>query len=67
MILRMMLMAASCPSNKLAAVTMRTLFLGLYGSGAVCPAMETDFSFFSEVAVAMNYNLGFKNTDYVFI
>jgi hypothetical protein len=27
MILRMILMAASCPSNKLAAVTIRTLFL----------------------------------------
>ena len=29
MIRRMMLMAASCPSNRLAAVTMRTLCWGL--------------------------------------
>ena len=29
MMRRMMLMAASCPSNRLAAVTMRTLFLGV--------------------------------------
>jgi hypothetical protein len=30
----MMLMAASCPSNKLAAVTKRTLCLGLYWASA---------------------------------
>src|SRR5688572_17464174 len=34
MIRRMMLMAASCPSKSDAAVTMRTLCLGLYGSTA---------------------------------
>jgi predicted anti-sigma-YlaC factor YlaD len=44
----MMLMAASWPSNKLAAVTILTLFLGLYGGGAWCPArlgfLISDFS-----------------------
>jgi len=31
MILRMIMMAASCPSNRLAAVTIRILFLGMWG------------------------------------
>jgi hypothetical protein len=32
------------------------LFLGLYGSGAVCPVIDTVFSFFSVVAAAMKNN-----------
>src|SRR5690606_37311024 len=47
-ILRMMLIAASCPSKRLAAVTTRTLCLGLYGSGALWPARRDEgVSFFA--------------------
>ena len=41
---------ASCPSKRLAAVTILTLFFGLYGSGAWCPP-RFFFDAFSPVAV----------------
>src|SRR5690606_16635788 len=52
-ILRMMLIAASCPSKRLAAVTTRTLCLGLYGSGALWPARRDEgVSFFASCKIS---------------
>src|SRR5690606_27461432 len=67
-ILRMMFIAASCPSKRLAAVTMRTLWLGLYGSGAVWPARRDEgVSFLAARKISELMNryryISFKSTE----